>query len=642
MIQTHRQYSENKTNFKDTVLRLLEAYILVKLAELDPKSEDFEGISYSPLSFELIKNYRHLHRKTFIERYLQIPEEFLDIKYSLLQQICIKHKSNNIELNEFIKNYIPTIKNTFTLIDKGRKLMFGLAILLKKFPKKLGDEIVNNEIPNNIYEKITQGIFATNNKIIQMFSLITVAELIEKIEEDNFSLKELKEILGLSEKQILNNEYKLFETTKIPTCYPFIACIESHIRPDKWERDKDNKAFFKKANTKNNDNWVKIYISDEKNDGVLAWDAAHQFINSMDLDFVKLQLIFGSHLLQQPNSYLAKFTLKGTEIIEQLGWEKKHRYTNSDKLNKIANIALYLSRILITCNWIIEDKNAIDKLDLSFSNYPLWNIEIDIIGPRNIITKQVDNPDEVYITVSPGQWTEKWLNNIGKRDGYALHQYGFLTTKILKFDSKYKELPLKIAIYVTKMSRIQLASRNQYIYRVGTILEAVEPAEKISKARNDCRAAYNLKQEWDKALKFLDDMGWKVEPNKDSYPVWLRSDSKAEKPQDTTKENIINQLWEAKLKIVPPEPIPTELQGRVQSRQINKNRSTKPTSTWTGADIRQMREAIGISQTDLAKLICEDRQWLCMVEKGKRKINSKQMKALRKAFNVLSKKSAKP
>jgi DNA-binding transcriptional regulator YiaG len=260
----------------------------------------------------------------------------------------------------------------------------------------------------------------------------------------------------------------------------------------------------------------------------------------------------------------------------------------------------------------------------------------------NMFTGKVDAPDEVYITVSPGPWAEKWLNKMGVKAGIALHQFGWLATEILKIDPYHDELALKLAIHLTMVTRIKVRDKNQYEHKVGTLLEAVELEARINAARQEKREAYNLKQRWDNALTLLMSMHWRVIFDDATYPDWLRPDSQAEKPSDWKKEKIIDQLWKAKLTIKPPEPIPALLATKTEPKQLKPVAHTKSEPTLTGAELRKQREAKGVSQTALAEWAGKTKAWLCMVEKGKRKIDPKEAKKLWAGIDFLANKSAQP
>jgi len=351
----------------------------------------------------------------------------------------------------------------------------------------------------------------------------------------------------------------------------------------------------------------------------------------MGIDAAKLQLVFASHAFNYHNFFQFKFSLKGTEVIKQIGWDKKHRLTVSEKLAELASIAFHLGRMLMACTWI-EGKPLGHKVDASFSTSPLWVIEVDARGQKDIFTGKVDAPDEVYINVSPGPWAEKWLNRMGMKAGVALHQFGWLATEILKIDPYHDELALKLAIHLTMISRIKMRDNNQYEHKVGSLLEAVELEARLGAARQDKREAYNLKQRWDNALTLLMSMHWQIVFDDTTYPEWLQPNSAAEKPSDWKKEKIIDRLWKAKLTIKPPEPIPALLAAKTKPKQV------KPTisklALLTATQVRNAREAKGWSQRQLAGWLGISQKLVSMIERGERTITSNLEAKLRKVLEI--------
>ncbi|WP_206208737.1 hypothetical protein, partial [Vogesella mureinivorans] len=86
---------------------------------------------------------------------------------------------------------------------------------------------------------------------------------------------------------------------------------------------------------------VEVSLSRGNDGEILALEPALQIIALIGIDAAKLQLVFASHLLNQPNPCLAKFSLKGSEVIKQIGWDKKHRLTVSEKLAQLASISFH-------------------------------------------------------------------------------------------------------------------------------------------------------------------------------------------------------------------------------------------------------------------------------------------------------------
>ncbi|MBO3458418.1 helix-turn-helix transcriptional regulator [Aetokthonos hydrillicola Thurmond2011] len=611
--------------FKLTIIRLLEEFLKERITKLDPDARLEEEIIFN--------NARQEVDSTFLEKYLQIPDEFWDLKYEWLQ-LAHKQAQNKKELQIFLNSEIQPYLDLFKDIETDKPLF------ISKITSD-SDESDYSKSKANLKHRVGDTVFQDLDFLTRLCALRVTTELIQEMDLHNLSLSTLKNLLGGAPKPVPVTEERLREITGLPTPAPLRAGVESHYRPDKWKRDANNYGVFEAASKTNPTNRVEVFIGGEKDGDILALEAARQVIDLMGIDAAKLQLVFAAHAFNKHHLFNSKFSLKGKEIIKQIGWDKKHRLTNSEKLAELASIAFHIGRMLMQCTWV-EGKPKGNKVDVSVSVSPLWVVEVDARGQKNIFTGKVDNPDEVYINVSPGPWTEKWLNRMGFKAGFALHQFGWLATEILKIDPYHDELALKLAIHLTMVSRIKVQDKNQYEHKVGTLLEAVELEARINAARQEKREAYNLKQRWDNALTLLMSMGWRVIFDDTTYPEWLKPDSQAEKPSDWKKEKIIDRLWKAKLTIKPPDPIPTLLAAKTEPLQLKPVAPTKSEPILTGTDIRKQREAKGVSQTALAEWAGKTKAWLCMVEKGKRKIGPKEAKELWAGIDFLANKSAQP
>lgn len=394
----------------------------------------------------------------------------------------------------------------------------------------------------------------------------------------------------------------------------------------------NNQGVFETSCQTNPKNRVEVFLVGENND-ILALEAALQVIDLMGIEAAKIQLVFAAHVFNQSNLFQSYFTLKGTDIIQQIGWDKKHRLTVADKLSQIASIAFHLGKMLMQCTWV-EGKPKGNKVDASVSISPLWVIEVDFRGQMNIFTGKVDDPVEVYIAVRPGPWAEKWLNKMGAKAGIALHQFGWLAAEILKINPYHDELALKLAIHLTMASRIKMRDKNQYEHKVGSLLEAVELEARINAARQLKREAYDLKQRWDNALKLLTSIGWRVIFEDSTYPDWLRPVSLAEKPSGWKKEKIIDRLWRAKLTIMPPEPIPALLATKAKLSPKQLKPAAPSWALMTAAQVREARKAKGWSQVKLAGWLGVSQSLVTKLERGERPMSPQLDTKLREVLDI--------
>lgn len=611
-------------NFKQTTIELIEEFLLEKITQIAPDS----------IRKELILNDGVLKGEpNFLEQFFKIPDGFWDMGYKWFQH----HKSINWtaqELHSFLVHEMKPSLDFFQDVISDKLLVLTARKLRTEKPKsgrKTSKSRVKFEdtIPYFDPNEYMQSLIESMHDVC---AVRIAGELITTMELDKLSLATLENLLDSTSTSVPITEETLKEITGLPTPAPLRASVESHYRPDKWKKGANNFGVFESISKTNPKNRVEVYVGGEKDGDILAWEAALQVIDLMGIDAAKLQLVFASYAFNSSIRNQPRFSLKGTELIKQIGWDKKHRLTASEKLAKIASIAFHLGRMLMECTWV-EGKPKGNKVDVSVSISPLWVIEVDARGQKNIFTEKVDAPEEVYINVSAGPWAEKWLNRMGMKAGMALHQFGWLATELLKIDPYHDELALKLAIHLTMASRIKMQDKNQYEHKVGSLLEAIELEARIDAARQDKRQAYNLKQRWDSALTLLMSMNWRVIFDDTTYPEWLRPHSKAKKPSDSRKEKIIDRLWKAKITIMPPEPIPMLLTRKAEPSKLKSAKRTKSTPL-TATQVRTAREVKGWNQRELATLLGVSQKLVSMIERGKRTITPKLETKLRKVLEI--------
>ena len=390
-----------------------------------------------------------------------------------------------------------------------------------------------------------------------------------------------------------------------------ISSINAQIRKDLWRKDSQGIAYFQHKAKGNPNNYIEHYITKPGDIEILPWEQAEQIIDKFGFNTVKLHLIFAAHTMNQPRPWESKFSLKATDVIKYLGWDRRTDLPIPEKLNEIAKTAFVLDCLLVKSVWV-EGRNKKGGINASTPTGRMWSVVVDPRGQLNLEGK-VEKPKEVYITVQPGLIFQSFLNKAGSRLKEALYQFGYLAQDILKIDPYHDELALRLAIHLTMDSRIHATGK----YRVETLLKAMLPHTVIEAARSDKRKGYDLKQRWDNALKLLRQLRWQIQFD-ESYPEWLQPGSKAPKPSDWRKMKVIDWLLQAKLTINPPEPIPELLAAKVEPKPKAQKLQLSAGTRLTGDQIRKARKAKDWSQRKLAGWLGVSDVLVGYWEKGKR------------------------
>lgn len=468
----------------------------------------------------------------------------------------------------------------------------------------------------------------------QVYCRDITQKIIDSLDLPNCSIQDLENLLGLKHRPPTSEEIHLEmqPIAAIPTSIPIASSIRAQLRPDLWAQDENKLAVFQYRSKTNPANYIEHYITSPGDIAMLPWEAAEQIINKFGFDTVKLQLIFAARTMDQTEPWKSPFRLKSSDIIQLLGWDRNHSSSMPEKRNAVASAAYALSCMLVKSVWI--EGRGKRRIDASTPIGRMWDVLIDPHGQIDWVTGKIENPDEVYITVSPGLWTKHFLNRAGSKAKEALHQFGYLARDILQIDPYHNEMALRLAIQLTLDSRVRARNQNPYEYRVAGLLEDVLPRTEIDRALDDKYKARDLKNRWNRALKLLMSLGWDIEFDPETYPDWLQPGSKAPRPADWRKVKIIERLLRAKLRIKPPQPIPSLL-ARLKEPKKPKQIEAQPiVEELTGDQMREGREKRGWSRKELAGFLGVSADYIGKLERGDRLITPTLEKKLRRLLNL--------
>jgi len=471
------------------------------------------------------------------------------------------------------------------------------------------------------------------NFFAQVYNQDATKTIIQSLNLPECSLQDMERLLGLKQKapSSIQTSLTLEPIALIPTAIPIASSIRAQLRPDLWQRDSNALAVFRYRSKTNPANYIEHYITTPGDVDLLPWEAAEQIINKFGFDTVKLQLIFAARTMDEHEPWNSTFTLRATDIIQLLGWDKNHSTSLPEKRNAIASTAYALSCLLVKSVWIEGRGNR--TVDASTPTGRMWDVLIDPHGQIDWVTGKIERPDEVYVTVSPGLWTKHFLNRAGSKAKAALHQFGYLAKDILRIDPYHNEIALRLAIQLTLDARVRIRNQNPYDYRVLNLLEEVLPKTEIEKALQDKHRARDLKNRWNKALKLLISLGWQIEFDPVSYPDWLQPGSTAPKPDNWRKLKIIERLFQAKLTIKPPHPIPSLLAKITEPKQP-KRIEAAPREELTGEQVKQGREKLGWSRKQLGGFLDLSADYVGKLERGDRFIPPELEPRLRRLLHL--------
>ncbi|MDX2242511.1 MAG: helix-turn-helix transcriptional regulator [Leptolyngbyaceae cyanobacterium bins.302] len=581
----------------------------------------------------LLKIYRHK-----VE--VMVQEEGIDAIDTSLPHFKVitnrKQGTKRLELvfdNDRIKDYLQNSLSEFfthTGIWKefakavGANLVVWIATDLDSIKELKSDQPGQEEIliqtVRNHLQDLSHSLIVERSEVLAQLHCLDIANKItDGFNLSNCTLQDIEKLLGLKQRPPATTETSLDldPIAVLPTSIPIASSIRAQLRPDLWQQGENQTAVFHYRSKTNPSNYIEHYITNPGDIEMLPWEAAEQIINKFGFDTVKLQLIFAARTMEENEPWNSTFTLKASDIVQLLGWDKNHNTSMAEKRSAVASTAYALSCLLVKSVWI--EGRGRRKVDASTPIGRMWDVLIDLHGQFDWVTGKIEKPEEVYITVSPGLWTKHFLNRAGSRAKEALHQFGYLARDILKIDPYHHEMALRLAIQLTLDARIRVRNQNPYDYRVGSLLEEVLARTEIDKALQDKHKARDLKNRWNNALKLLMSLGWQIKFDPDTYPGWLRPGSTDPKPEDWRKIKVIDRLMQAKLTIVPPHPIPTLL-AKIKEPKKTKPLEITPVNELTGDQVRQAREQKGWTRKELGGFLNLSADYVGKLERGDRMI----------------------
>ena len=439
-------------------------------------------------------------------------------------------------------------KEDFSLINKITSIK-NLPLETLITIKKLYED-------NNLPENIRQSIEKEGIEYKKLCHLITQAKYKS---QQPFATNEIEEEHKYGSTTFIHPEEKMANGMPIYTAY------KAMLEKDTWIEETISKlALYRYEGKSNADNYIEHYINKANTKEIitLPFTEAIQIIDKYGIDTAKLHLILAVHACRQDEPWKAMFTLKGTDLIQALGWHRNKHLTKTEKLKNISSLAWVTNCLLIQAKWIYgRSKKDKDKYQIAIDTSRVWDLSVRQIGKENPLTKKVDNPEEIEITVRPGLWTYSFLNEGGRAAKTALYHFSWLSESIMSIDPYHEEAALRIA-----MIQSIAAYRNSFITVETWLKENLAGAgTSIEKAKKDFRRRAELKSYWDNIIITLKNVGFTIKFDPETYPEWLRPNS-----TEKNKRGYFDTLLQARVSITPPTPAYLE-QQKTNPKPIKKN-----------------------------------------------------------------------
>lgn len=462
----------------------------------------------------------------------------------------------------------------------------------------------------------------------------TASQWLRHLDLSGHSAAEIDKLLGIKSVDAAAIREPLFqdaEVERVATGYPILTGAQALIN-SQWEdgeyphwKKLVGEGFIQHQIVRQSPSNQQIELVPRK----AAWDIIQQFGPEAAYVF----LIFSSYATDSEEPWAEQIRLKGTDLIRLFGWDKRTDITIAQKLKKIG----HLVELVCSLSVLVSNIN-IGAKRYNVERGAMWNLEglgyagqlaltMDINQPDSP-TYEAGEPDELFIKVRPGVWTEKFLNASDANAKEALFQYGYLAKSTLQINPYRQRLASKLAIFLTIMSRIRDDGR----YEVRTLLERLEPKDLMEGVQADRSRRVKLINQWDSALLTLKELGWEVDFDQATYPESIRPAWSLGDDADSgyRPRNWLTTWLKAIVIIKPSVKIQEKLGGYVPAA-LKPARTPAQSPLLTGEAILAALDAKGMTKAQLADALQVDRSLVTRWLKGQRTIQPKhcaQIKAL--------------
>lgn len=443
---------------------------------------------------------------------------------------------------------------------------------------------------------------------------------------------------------------------------PVISATQAFLKPPDWSEYGQDRLYFQKHFGKGR--YIEFYVLNKQKHQAesISTQAEREILEQYGVMAARLHAVFATYASLQSEPWKEPFYLLGTDLIKTLKVHNSNKFTKTQKLKAIADLAWVVGTLGAVIHWFEGE------MDLCVRERSLlWIISVQEYTQPHV-DGQTEELHEVVIRVQPGLWTHSFLNREGAQQQKALYQYGLIPKEVFDIDPHRRKLATSMALYLIQNSR----ARPSGIYTLESLLESILPSNEIAKALSDRRYAWKLKDSVDNALLTLKD-SLKIDIDFDdaTYPLWLRPiwslpDEVSDMPTKERNQQLLGSKWlpdnyiskhwfPAKLTFRLPAQIQDCL-DEIETRRLEKShRKTAavskqgkresnsqnsivvaqlPLVKLNGATVKAARQTKGWTQAQLASTVGKSVSWVKLVESDRRRAVDTDQSLLRQVLGI--------
>lgn len=386
-----------------------------------------------------------------------------------------------------------------------------------------------------------------------------------------------------------------------------------------WDEDENGKLCYRREAMKGKASLFYFLREPSKSDpeagGLLAREAAFAVLEAFDPRAACFHILYAGCAAKLKKPWEETFTLTSKQIFEHLGLNKQTNKTREEKLRLIEELSRQPAQIMTYAVWPRQDK----KEGFTFTEpKPFWDIIIHYHTDKS--KKKVES---LTIEGRAGLWAKYFLN---QDDGYR--HIGYISQKVLQdFMACWHNNPgaANLMLWLVFQSAIDKGKR----LAVSTLMDIAYGKTAVAGAYNDRLKRQRIADRWDDDLRILNDNGWKIIFDKETYPVdiqpcWNESQAKKFNEPDSPENRptrYFNRLLSAHVTIYPP----TEINHLLPEKKPKQKRKIKGSIS---ERLKKTRQAINATQAQVAEQTGITQAAISMIEKRKRKPDDEARKKL--------------
>jgi DNA-binding transcriptional regulator YiaG len=379
--------------------------------------------------------------------------------------------------------------------------------------------------------------------------------------------------------------------------------------------------------------YLEHYLTRPQDLAVLPWELLTQLKQNFGLAVVQLQILWVAHAMMQPHPQSSTFTLKISDIREQLDWPVDQETDPPDPLELI----MQTRDLKISSIWMTDPRTS--QVEAFSLNGSPWEVLIDLRGNLDWTTGQLSDPEQVYVTIRPGLWVNRLLELGGVPVGHGFRTLGSLALTLLRQGYCKEPLVLSLLIYLMFREALLHDPNQRPAESVRDLLTAALPYPSNTAWTIPSESTLTLLKVWHHALDALLALGWTPSDGNRPYrygdfygpscPEWLLHSSP--KP-----ENWVEQWLALPIRINPPLKAGMGTSLRQNPSQISSESSKSSVrlrfDRLTGAEVRSARKALRLTQSQLADSLHVHQSLIAKIESGRRSVSDDLEQSLRKVL----------